>query len=261
MNPKAKEYEINTEGGSAIIGNVNTKGGDFIGRDKNIFLFKDIRQLALFLSVLLGITGSVALGYIWSLQPVTMIGDFNIAVAKFNVISTSSNLDIGSIIGTRIAGFLDAQSLSVDFGKVQVQSDKIGIISDAASAESLARKINADLVIYGDITEIDEVVTILPKFYVREPLFRVNIGEINGQYQLAYPIEFLVSQLKQDSQSTKILRERTAIISEFVKGLIYLFADDLYRAQEKYYIYLHHVLEWKTKTMRQRIVMLIKPLS
>ena len=232
ITPELPKYEIHTEGGTAVIGDVNTEGGDFVGRDKNIFLFKDVQQLLLFITVVVAVIGSLGIGYWGSLQPDVMNGDFNIAVATFDSDSTSSNLEIGSILGKQLAGFLDTQYLSSDFGRVQVQHKNIGVISSAIDAGKIARKINADLVIYGDIVEVGDLVTVSPKFFVNNQLFQVNIGEINGQYQLGYPIEFSISQLKKwDSQSNEILRQRAAIIGDFVKGLIYLFAGDLDHAQ------------------------------
>ena len=197
------------------------------------YIFQDSRQVITFLLGVVLIGGMISLGYWWSQQPRRMTGDFNIAVAEFSPKGDSG--EIAPIVSQRIFSFLDGQYLLSSFQDVQVEHDKIGIISGAEEAAALARKINAHLVIYGDVTVISDQVLITPQFYVVE-LHQTDVGEVNGEHKLAAPISLPVKDLiEPSSEVLKVMEQNTAILIEFTKALVYLAAGkpgDLTLAKE-----------------------------
>jgi tetratricopeptide (TPR) repeat protein len=78
-------------------------------------------------------------------------------------------------------------------------------------------------------------VTIAPKFYVTEA-FEADVGEVNGarvngvsgQHELGDSIKFSQADLYSDtSEANDRLRQRTAILTEFTKALVYLASHNL----------------------------------
>ncbi len=229
------EHSINSEGGAVVGGDVKVDGGDFIGRDKNVFIFEGIVPLIRFL-VAVTVALGVAVYVYWRLQqPAVMDGDFNIAVATLDQSSISDSPAYGEIIGKQLANFLNGEYLTSDFGNVQVTHKNIGVVADAGQAEKLAKKVNADLVVFGHILASEKKVTLSPVFFVRHPLYRVDISDLNGEHTFTYPIVFKPDELLAwDSTSNAILRQKVVVISEFLKGLRYLFLEDIERAQSAF---------------------------
>ncbi len=65
----------------------------------------------------------------------------------------------------------------------------IGVISSQAEAAALARKINANLVIYGNLVAGENTTSFVPEFYVTQLRGEADeIDEISGPYQLGAPI-------------------------------------------------------------------------
>lgn len=186
------------------------------------YFFRDVRQVVAFLLTLVLVASAVSYGIWLSRQPQVMTGDFNIAVAEFHETSTpGATTGVATILSQKLATFLDQEYQLINFEEVQVAHDKIGVIREAEQARALAEKIGADLVIYGDVTIVGDEAQITPKFYVVEP-FRPDAGEIGGQHQLALPVTFATDDLiRQGSEVNVVLQQRTAILTEFTKGLAY----------------------------------------
>lgn len=197
------------------------------------YMFQDVWQVMTFLLGVVVIGGMISLGYWWTQQPRVMTGDFNIAVAEF--VPKGDAQDIAPIVSQRIFSFLDGQYVSVSFQDVQVEHDKIGMISSAQEARALAEQINAHLVIYGDVTVLSDQVLVTPQFYVAES-HQADLGEVNGEHRLAAPISLLIKDLmKPSSEALKAMEQNTAILTEFTKALVYLSAGkpgDLILARE-----------------------------
>ena len=179
------------------------------------YIFQDSSQVITFLLGIVLIGGTISSGYWWSQQPRILTGDFNIAVAEFAPKGDAN--DVASIVSQRIFSFLDGQYLLSSFQDVQVEHDKIGVIAGAEEARALAKKINAHLVIYGDVTVINDQVLVTPQFYVVE-LHQVDVGEVNGEHKLAAPINLLIQDLVDPSSETlKTMEQNTSILIEFTK--------------------------------------------
>jgi tetratricopeptide (TPR) repeat protein len=195
---------------------------------KYFYIFRDVKQVIVFLFIVVLVGGAVAYG-VWKLnQPRWMDGEFNIAVAEFNQPAASANSRVAPVASQMIFEFLDREyQLSRFGGDVQVIHDKIGFISDANDAEDLARKVNAHLVIYGDVNVIDGHALISPRFYVADT-YRSDVGELTGQHKVLLPVEFDTTELIQyESEVNRELRQRSALLIEFTKGLSYLALDNL----------------------------------
>jgi tetratricopeptide (TPR) repeat protein len=166
------------------------------------------------------IGGAIAAGRWWTQQAWIMTGDFNIAVAEF--VPKGDAQEIAPIASQRIFSFLDGQFVLSSFQNVQVQHDKIGVIPGAEEARALAKRINAHLVIYGDVTRINDHVLLTPQFYVAET-HQADVAEVNGEHKLAAPITLLVKDLiDPSSEALKIMEQNTRILTEFTKALVYL---------------------------------------
>jgi tetratricopeptide (TPR) repeat protein len=201
--------------------------------DIHYYVFSSVWQV---LTVLLGVViiGSiVSIGIWWFRQPQRMTGDFNIAVAKF--VQTGEADSVAPVVSQRIFSMLDGQYKLSSFEVVQVAHDKIGVITNAEEASALAKKINAHLVIYGDVTLLEDKVLVTPQFYVAE-MQQSNVGEVNGEHKLAARIRFSKKDLVTPSnQALEKMQQSTTILIEFTKALVYLTAGtpgDLTLARE-----------------------------
>jgi tetratricopeptide (TPR) repeat protein len=160
--------------------------------------------------------------------PDRMTGDFNIAVARFGQVTDQGIVE--SALATQISkllfDFLDSEYKAAGFGlDIQVAHKKIGVLTEDREAEQLANDINADIVIYGSIFVTGDEAMLSPKFYVAG---QPEAGELTGQHELAYPIEFDIPSLGFQDEVNAELRSRAAILVHFTKGLAYLFsAHDL----------------------------------
>lgn len=236
MGPEGSQFvNLVTGGNVGQIVNIAQTGAVVLKIDSRryFYVFRNVPQVIAFLVILVLVGAAVAAGYWWSQQPRMMTGDFNIAVAEFEEKSLSeSDTGVAAVISQDIASFLTEEYQAISFEAVQVAHDKIGIIHEAEQARKLAEKINADLVIYGDVTVIDDQAQVNPQFYVQEP-YRQDAGEIGGQHKLTLPINFPVADLLTPASDVHTdLRRRTAILTEFTKGLTYRATGNLLLAAE-----------------------------
>lgn len=194
------------------------------------YLFQDSSQIVTFLLGVVLIGTAIASLYWWSVQPRGMHGRFNIAVAEFVPVG-GVDPDVADTVSQQVFRFLDDQANQITFEDVRVSNTNIGQITSAQQARSLAQRINAQVVIYGDVSPVGDHVLLTPQFYVAEA-FRADVGELNGQQKLAEPITLPQEGLSPDSDPVKLLQERTVIMTQFTKTLVYLAVDDLPLARE-----------------------------
>jgi tetratricopeptide (TPR) repeat protein len=184
------------------------------------YVFSDTKQVITLLLGLVVIGSIIAFGRWWSQQPWIMTGDFNIAVAEF--VAKGDAHKIAPIASQRIFSFLDGQYVLSSFQKVQVQHEKIGVISSAEDARAMAKKINAHLVIYGDVTVLNDRVLVTSQFYVAGT-HQADVAEVNGEHKLAAPITLIIKDLiNPTSKALKIMEQNTRTLTEFTKALVYL---------------------------------------
>src|SRR6266498_3924030 len=175
---KAKKSQV-------IHGNLEVQDGDVVFGDKiiqflqktlNVYLFKDLKQLAFFLGVVILVVSGISGGIWYSRQPRVMDGDFQ-----------ASNFGL----------------------KVQTSHKNMPLILEDSQAKALAKKVHADIVIYGNIFSQDNQAEFSPHFYVAE---KADANELTGQDELASPIDFDILQLNTEDQINNVLRTRAKIL-------------------------------------------------
>jgi hypothetical protein len=151
--------------------------------------------------LLLALTGLAAnlLGAFDALrQPGQMRGAFNIAVAEMAV-SGDLPRESGSAVSARIASSL--APAFVDVGNVQVWHDSpelrrrqnvtIGVVSDSGDSAqepaAVAKRLNADVVVYGTVAPAGNFATLQLRFYLA-PQFGVGFNNMVGRYNFEQPI-------------------------------------------------------------------------
>lgn len=192
------------------------------------YIFQDSRQVITFLLGVVVIGTAIASLYWWSVQPRWMNGDFNIAVAQFSAVG-DVDPNVAKSLSSQVFRFLNGEANKITFERIEVSDRNIGQIRSAQEARTLAKRINAQVVIYGDVTAVGEQVQLIPQFYVAEA-FRSDASELNGQQKLEAPIT--LPKGGPDPVSLELLRGRAVIMTQFTKALVYLAAEDLTRAKE-----------------------------
>lgn len=207
--------------------NIVVGDGNIITTIKN-FVFRDTKQLIITIVTLLLVMGSISGGYWYSKQPRKMTGNFNIAIAQFGEIQADGSVKPSAKaekISSTLFNFLDSEYRASGLGlTVQVAHKNMPLIIEDSQAEELAGKANADIVIYGNISVLGNQAEFSPRFYVAE---QSDAKEMTGQNELAYPIEFDISNLGSGNEVHTELRTRAEILFNFTKGLIYYSKEDM----------------------------------
>lgn len=186
---------------------------------KQFFFFKNLRQLVVFLVLIAAAAGGVYLAVWYSRQPARMTHAFNIAVARFGEITDAGikPSKTGDIFASHLMGFLDTEFKASGFeDEVEVSHSKMPLIQEDRDAESLAKRTNADVVIYGTVSVDGNQGEFSPRFYIAE---NPDTTYIAGQNELAKPIVFNVESKEQAAAE---LRQRSEILLLFTKGLVYM---------------------------------------
>ncbi len=208
---------MDVSGGDVVFGNKVIK---FFQDTLNIYLFKDIWQLLLFL-VFLTVLGTAVGGAAWYLkQPKKMTGDYNIAVAKFGEVKPDGSLKPSAKateFSNLVTDVLDQESSSLGFN-IQVSNTNMPLIT-GPEADQLARKVGADLVIYGRIAPVGSQYRLTPGFYVAE---RPATAELTGRSDLGQSIPLDPSDQASQDQAESAIKARTEVLLNFIKSLVYL---------------------------------------
>jgi tetratricopeptide (TPR) repeat protein len=173
---------------------------------------------------------SLAAAIVWlSTQPWPMGGDFNVAIAEFREIlpdSSRARTGTSAWVGQSLLDFLDGEYKRAGFGlEVQVDNRHMGDVTNLIEAEALARRVGADLVVFGTLTSQDGQVTFRPSFYVvpeveryrgGTALIKRDVDELLGAH------DFSVT-LTDDVETT--LESRAAVLASFAQGLVHLHND------------------------------------
>jgi tetratricopeptide (TPR) repeat protein len=131
-----------------------------------------------------------------------------------------------------IFGILEEEYQWSSFGvDVQGIHNKIGIISDVNEAEGLARRVNADLVIYGDVIVTGDHGLIQPRFYVADT-YRSDVSELTGPHKFEPKVEFNTADMSRFNSEVNQKLQSSVLLIEFTKGLAYLAQNDLKLALE-----------------------------
>ena len=170
--------------------------------------------------------------------PAKMKGLFNVAVAEFGEVDAAGQMH-PSADGQQLSQWvydglqLEFKSLPLkiqqefqplvwhDSMNPQEKGIILGLIPDDKAVAELAQKINAQVVIYGNLRLDQSTASFVPEFYVAP--VRGEADEILGRYQLGAPID-LQTPLNLDEQGLSLnikLTSRTKALSRFTIGLMY----------------------------------------
>lgn len=161
--------------------------------------------------------------------PARMEGDFNIAVAQFQVVGQGDGLDDAQELAQSIANAIDRQMQKLageieqhievcppqETGKIKGETEE----ERAESAHALAKGINADVVVYGIVEVTGLAATIRPEFYVRSDDFDAA-AEVTGQYRMGSPISIdKVDNITRKSEVGDTLADRSRALAFIIYGL------------------------------------------
>jgi tetratricopeptide (TPR) repeat protein len=179
-------------------------------------------------------------------QPRQMQGTFNIAVAAFDLLSDgrSHPSEQGERVATWLTNELNNQQPSYPAGtQIEIWGpEQTGRISGhsrdqrAQTAQTLAQKIGANIVIYGYLEEENNTVRIYPEFYVALADFQAG-QEITGPHQMGSPIAAPAAIFANPILSAGLNRElngRAVALSHFTIGLIFFALDDFQAALDAF---------------------------
>jgi tetratricopeptide (TPR) repeat protein len=154
-----------------------------------------------------------------------MTGDFNIAIAGFTQQGDFQNSNTGLEVARRV--YDRFSNLGKDSGIKVWPPEWVGTVAGkdrdarATSAEQIAKRINADILVYGMLINNGKSFEISPEFYVSSKDFYL-VGEIVGQHELGTPI--IVSGQENPAErilTSKTLTTRSEVLSRLVLALSY----------------------------------------
>ena len=174
----------------------------------------------------------------------TMTGLFNIAVADFGQINEQGQLvewKEGATLSQAIFEQISNEFKGIPgiAGIVQVRHQGVGIVRGltreerAASAKEIAQRLNAHLVIYGNLEKHQDRSAFLPEFFINEIK---GAEEILGPDQMGAPVSSSdsLTGLSGSLVLGDALQARTRALTLFTIGLAYLTAHDYDKALERF---------------------------
>ena len=212
---------------------INIARLDELKTTKLFYLFRDTKQVVVFLLILIAVASSISYIYWRSQQPEWMPEDgFNIAIAQIGQVTEKGveATEDTTKFTIALSHYLSTQTGQDDFGlDVYVSNKKMPILMDEAGATKLAKKTNADLVVYGSVSFNRDIGEFLPSFYV---VGRNGGIDATGYNQFARPITF-TTEYNSKEQLKFILHTRASILTNFIKGLVYFnIKNPKYKAAE-----------------------------
>lgn len=260
------EEEVNTEGGSYVKGDVRITQGDFVGRDKIINIGplpipqKFIKLIVVLLVLVIGL--SIYISYEANYRfgntamqldeigevilatstltptptstptptPIRMAdGQFNVAVAKFTVIGSETEIPAHAEaydLSASIAKFIQtqAESLTQVIGEqVVVWGPDEGIPFVFPNEEAtLALSLNADVLIYGQLhLDTTDKWQVEPRFYLATEVVN-QAAELYGEHALGNLIAYRPNNQAAKRDVNMSLQIRVEALSQLLLGLAYM---------------------------------------
>lgn len=231
---KSENRENRDESNVTITGDsyVNVKG-DIVGGNKVInILFSPTGWVLLVIAVIA--TGAAS---IWGFtllphDPEPMTGLFNIAIAEFGVVDEQGNVSTwqdGRALKESIANRMKDEFATIPILKpiVQIRYENIGIVQGkteterAKSAYQIADKLNAQLLIYGNLEAKSDGQVFQPEFFVQD---LKDAEELLGPNRIGSPLNTGASTpgVAQNIELSEALSARTKALTFVSIGLAYL---------------------------------------
>jgi tetratricopeptide (TPR) repeat protein len=161
-----------------------------------------------------------------------MTGDFNVAVAEFGGIDEQGNIisdPVASQFSHSLYDGLEDQLSQITAYQIQVlPPDQTGWIAGntrekrAQAAQQLAEEVNADVVVYGNLTLEEDTSNFIPEFYLMTEKLQ-DAEELAGQYEFGSPIAGGANienpVVRRDMRAQLV--SRTDALAQFVIGMGY----------------------------------------
>lgn len=214
-------------GGDVIVGEVGEGARDVI-IGKNIIkvgtvVIPTLPTAALLLAVAAAVAFTLWLELVPGRMPIN-VDSFNVAVAEFGQVDAQGRT-VESEDGRRLSEWVFRQ-LQSEYGELPtgepiVWHDSMGWLEKRAAigrvegdtpearaqaAAELAERLNAHIVIYGNLDAQGNVATFTPEFYVAE--VRQEADEVVGPHQLGAPVEMRLPLDPNDPRTNEYLRSR-----------------------------------------------------
>jgi len=181
--------------------------------------------------------------FLWrELYPAKMTGDFRVAVADFAVIGNSNEASTGTELAEGVYQKLNESLLEIskDFTITIWSPDKVGKVEGdtpegrALSAEKIAKRIGADVLVYGLIDMSEPVWKITPEFYIASDNF-YEAEEITGQYQIGETFSLVGQEnVARRIELSNKYEVRAQAISQITIGLAYFSLRDYQSALKSF---------------------------
>lgn len=205
--------------------------------------------------------------------PALMQGDLNIVVAQFGEVDATGNVqyskdaaDLSGHAYRLLDEEVDSIYNSIESSDsptsttyyVEVRPpNETGRINGATAeerarnAESLARRIEADVIVYGNLRRDDGWVTLVPEFYIADRLL-IDAEELVGQHTWgAEIVEWGDPENMRAMESVRHrLLERTRALAQFVFGLRY-YSDDHFDVAARYFEAAEAIEGWDDEVLYQ----------
>jgi tetratricopeptide (TPR) repeat protein len=191
-----------------------------------------------------------------------MAGDLNIAVAPFT--SNGKSTLEGVALARDVAEVLRSQLPRLDRSlDIEVRGpDSVGSLSDddivgkaASSAQELAHKINADIVVYGELTSSQQMTTLAPEFYLNAEKLP-SASALGGRYgygqTISLPYSIAVSPQARAEVRGALIRRTDSYAAAFI-GVGYYLVHSLVAAER----YLRQALSASSSTSGSPLLSLL----
>ena len=198
-------------------------------------VFSDSRQVATLVLLLLAAAAVVAAGVWWAGRPRPMTADFNIAVAAVDVDKLAGRADaaeVGDTLQHQIINIVSRRLEETDAAETEVSGERMPIVRTPEEAHALAEERNAQLVIYGEASMLDDVVSYTPGFYVALDTVRADVGEMQGEAALDTPFSFPLSELADlERRPSGRTAAAATLLTYFVRALVELNDGEIGKAR------------------------------
>lgn len=228
------EIETNIEGSENLVASA-AGNKSFAANVKIIFQggWKPVAVILVAVAALLG----VILWFVVPKKEAAMTKQFNVAVTEF-LIQDASGKRISGKDGSLLSGYI-SQEIETQFAAMELEKSisyqvwgpkETGMISGstpearAANAETLAKKINAYILIYGVIVTDGTKSKFQPEFYVNHASFR-DASEITGSHEIGRQLALALPFTGIQGAENPALVGRVRALNLITMGLAYYSVD------------------------------------
>lgn len=223
---------------------IDTGGGDFVARDKKVYVRigkLNVPLLPALIVPALILAGVVAILFILlrpkDTGPHPLDGIFNVVVADFGTVDdpesgparpSSDGQAIAKLVYEEMNRRLEDKSVDYLRKKIQIQHESVGLVQGATreerrrAAAEMARAWNADVVIFGNITQASG--EFQPEFYVSPDLTGAEESTGPAVFGAPMPIEDLSSAQGKAALSDEFF-PRSEALTHLLFGMAFLKVD------------------------------------